>query len=231
MIRIVCISASNIKHAGENSTSLKACRLIAGMAEKKTNGADTEIIRLADFELKPCTGCGNCFERGECVHDDAFKSIYRKLCKADALFIVSAHYAPIPAKLAMPLEKIEQPAFLKRFRDDAYRSPLYGKPVGIVGHGGGTEEIHRFYQGLVVDSIFNALSWPVEMNAVGAGEKQPRGVTFPVKAVKKTDDSIFPAQEYDWEDIETRLEPLVGGVIEAAIRNTAAAGADTRIGP
>lgn len=74
MIRIICISASNIKHAGENSTSLKACRLIADMAEKKTDGVQTEIIRLVDFELRPCTGCGNCFERGECVHDDSLKT-------------------------------------------------------------------------------------------------------------------------------------------------------------
>lgn len=212
---IVCISSSNIKHAGENSTSLKVCKLIKRMAEGRASGdVQVEIISLVDFELKPCIGCGGCFGQDECTGDSGFNSIYRVLCKADALFIVSAHYAPIPSKLAILLEKIEQLAFLKRFNDETYRAPLFGKPVGIIGHGGGTEEIHKHYQEPVVDSIWNALSYPVEMNIIGIDAEQPRGVTFPVKTVKKADNSIFPVQEYDWNDIEMRLDPLVNKVLE-----------------
>ena len=132
----------------------------------------------------------------------------------DALFIVSAHYAPIPSKLSMFLEKIEQLAFLKRFNDENCRSPLYGKPVGIIGHGGGTEEIHRCYKAPVIDSIWNALSYPVEMNVIGIDDEQPRGVTFPVKKVTRIEDSMFPLQEYDWNDIEKRVTPLVIKVLE-----------------
>jgi hypothetical protein len=187
------------------------------MVTSKTNAeVQFEIIRLVDFEPSPCIGCGRCFDRDECVHDDAFNFIYRALCQSDALFIVSAHYAPLPAKLSMLLEKIEQLAFLKRYHNESYRSPLFGQPVGIVAHGGATEETYRYYQGLVIDSIWNALSWPVEMKVVGVDEKQPRGVTFPVKTVGKADGSVFPVQEYDWEDIRTRLAPLVDGVIGAA---------------
>lgn len=76
---IVFVSASNIKHAGENSTSFKVCRLIKDMAERR------------------------------------------------------AYYAPIPAKLSMLLEKIEQLAFLKRFHNEAYRSPLYGIHIPVAG--------------------------------------------------------------------------------------------------
>ena len=114
----------------------------------------------------------------------------------------------------MLLEKVEQLAFLKRFNDESYRAPLFGKPVGIIGHGGGTGEIHKCYKGPVIDSIWNALSYPVEMNVISVDEEQPRGVTFPVKYVKKANNSIFPVQEYDWSDIEKRLEPLVSKVIE-----------------
>lgn len=52
------------------------------------------------------------------------------------------------------------------------------------------------------------------MNVVSIDARQPRGVTFPVKHVKKSGDSIFPVQEYDWDDIGKRLEPLVGKVID-----------------
>lgn len=216
-MNIVCISASNIKHAGQNSTSLKICNLIKEMVKTKTikdKNIDVEIISLVDYELKPCIGCGTCFKQESCIYDSAFNQIYDKLTKANALFIVSAHYAPIPSKLSMLLEKIEQLAFLKRFNDEDYRSPLFGKPVGIIGHGGGTEEIIKYYKGPVLDSIWNALSYPVEMNVIGLNNEDKNGVIIPVESVKKVENSIFPIQEYDWIDIEHRLTPLVNNVLE-----------------
>lgn len=214
---IVCISASNIKHAGQNSTSLKTCNLIKEMVNTKTakdKNIDVEIISLVDYELKPCIGCGTCFKQECCIYDSAFNQIYDALTKANALFIVSAHYAPIPSKLSMLLEKIEQLAFLKRFNDEDYRSPLFRKPVGIIGHGGGTEEIIKYYKEPVLDSIWNALSYPVEMNVIKLNNEHKNGVIIPVKSVKKVEGSIFPIQEYDWTDIEHRLTPLVNNVHE-----------------
>lgn len=212
---IVCISASNIKHAGRNSTSLKACQLIKEMVKAKyAKDVDIEIIPLVDYELKPCIGCGTCFKQDSCIYDNDFNQIYDILTKANGLFIVSAHYAPIPSKLSMLLEKIEQLAFLKRFNNEDYRSPLFKKPVGIIGHGGGTEEIMKYYKEPVLDSIWNALSYPVEMNVIGLNDEQKNGVVFPVKSVKKSEKSIFPIQEYDWVDVERRLSPLVNTVLE-----------------
>jgi multimeric flavodoxin WrbA len=213
---IACISASNIKHTRENSTSLKVCKIIKHIIERKWDGnIHVDTIPLVNYELKPCIGCGGCYSQDKCKNDNAFNNIYSALCRADALFIISAHYAPIPSKLAMLLEKIEQLAFLKRFNDESYRSPLFGKPVGIIAHGGGTEEIHKFYKEPVIDSIWNALSYPVEMNIIGVDAEQPRGVTFPVKNIKKANDSVFPVQEYDWNDITVRIEPLINKVIGA----------------
>jgi len=53
----------------------------------------------------------------------------------------------------------------------------------------------------------------VEMNIIGVDDEQPRGVTFPVKSVTKVDNSIFPKQEYDWDDIKMRVSPLVNNVL------------------
>lgn len=213
-MNIVCISASNIKHAGEKSTSLKVCNIIKEIINRSTSAnVNVEIIPLTDYNLKPCIGCGGCFKQDKCLEDNDFNHIYNIICKTDALFIVSAHYAPIPSKLSMFLEKIEQIAFLKRFNDEKYRSPLFGKPVGIIGHGGGTEEICRYYKEPVIDSIWNALSYPVEMNVVGLDDGQSRGLVLPVKSVGRESSSIFPVQKYDWIDIENRLDPLVHNVI------------------
>ncbi|WP_216457666.1 flavodoxin family protein [Clostridium simiarum] len=212
---VVCMSASNIKHSKNNGTSIKACKLVKKIINKRgANSIDVEIISLVDYDLKPCIGCGECFYSDNCVYDNDFNHIYSTIVKADALFIVSAHYAPIPAKLSIFLEKVEQLAFLKRFNDENYRSPLFDKPVGLICHGGGTEELIKYYKSLVLDPIYNALSYPVEMKIIGVSKEQHNGVAFPVKSIKKIEESIFPVQEYDWNDIENRLEPLVDNVIK-----------------
>lgn len=217
-MRLVCISSSNIKHAKENSTSLKICELIKDLVTKTIyNNIDIDIVPLVDYEMNPCVGCGKCFKVDKCIYDDNFNKIYSLLSNADGLFIVSPHYAPIPAKLSILLEKIEQLAFLKRFNDEQYRSPLFEKPVGIVGHGGGTEEIIKYYKIPVLDTITNALSYPVEMKIIGVDDKYPNGVVLPVKTVRKDNNSIFPIQEYDWKDIEKRLTPLINNVLEALV--------------
>lgn len=70
------------------------------------------------------------------------------------------------------------------------------------------------YKAPVIDSIWNALSYPVEMNVVGIDDEQPSGITFPVKSVTKVEGSIFPVQEYDWSDIENRVYPLVSNILK-----------------
>lgn len=214
-MEIACLSASNILHAGMDSTSLRICHLIGDMVcGLCTQPPNLHVIPLVECALNPCIGCGACAGREQCTHDPAFNRIFADLASADAVFIVSAHYAPIPAKLCMLLEKIEQLAFLKRFHNDAYRSPLFGKPVGIIGHGGGTEDIIPHYRGPVLDSIWNALSYPVEMRIVGADDdRQARGVVIPVKRVVRSASSVFPIQEYDWADIRDRIQPLVERVV------------------
>ena len=213
-MHLVCVSASNIRHARNYSTSLKICHLIQQIAAgKRKSGPTVDILALVDHELQPCIGCGACLKHGACTTDPVFNELYARLTRADGVFVVSPHYAPIPARLCMLLEKIEQIAFLPRFHDDTHRSPLYQRPVGIIGHGGGTQDIIEWYKGPVLDTIANALSWPVEMKIVQVG--QDNGVVVPVKHVHHNPDSVFPVQEYDWDDIKRRIEPLVNAVLSA----------------
>jgi multimeric flavodoxin WrbA len=211
---ISCISASNIKHAGENSTSFKVCQLAKDLIINQYNkNMKVEIISLVDYELKPCSGCGRCFHDKVCIHDKEFNQLFSQLSKCDGMIIVSAHYAPIPSKLAILLEKVEQLAFLPRFHNEEIRSPLYKKPVSIIAHGGGTEDIIRHYKGPVLDTITNALSWPVEMDIVGINDEWPNGIAIPVKNVIRNKDSVFPVQEYDWDDVRNRIEPLINNFL------------------
>lgn len=209
----VCISASNIQHARETSTSTRACKIATELLGELDPQTTSDVIALSEHELRPCTGCGACYQTGRCALDPVFNALYERVIRADMLFIAAAHYAPIPAKLCMLLEKIEQLTFLPRFHDETRHSPLYHKPAGIIGHCGGTEELLKFgYKGQILDTITNALGWPVEMKVTGAGPEWPNGVLFPVARVTKDERSPFPVQEYDWEDVRRRIEPLVKNV-------------------
>ncbi len=216
-MHFVCISASNIRHTGTDSTSLRVCRLIGQLLfERHFGSLTTDVIALVDLETKPCIGCGACLVEKKCRDDQEFNEIYRRMIKGDGLFIVSPHYAPIPAKLSMVLEKVEQIAFLSRFHDDTYRSPLCGRPVGIIGHAGGTAELLDRYKGPVLDTIANALSWPIEMKIIKR-EDGANGVLFPAKPVTRSAESVLPIMEHDWEDIRRRIAPLVSAVFESAM--------------
>jgi multimeric flavodoxin WrbA len=215
-MKVTCISASNMKQDANNSTSLLACQTIEKIIKTRLKDAKVNIIRLVDASLSPCTGCGKCFKTAQCAVDDDFNTIYSGIAASDSLFIVSPHYAPIPAKLCMLLEKMEQISFLPWFHDNEYKPPVYGKPVGIIAHGGGSEDwALRSYKEVVLDTIANALQ-TIMMDVVGLNEEWPTGVVFPVKEVRKDENAIFPVQLYDWADVENRIAPLVIEVIERA---------------
>lgn len=108
--RAVCVSCSNMTGSQENSISIKLCEILA----KQLSGHNIEshIVDLRKYELFPCVGCGECYESRRCCCDPRFNEIYDSFTRADYLFFVSPHYAPIPSKLAVLLEKMEQITFL-----------------------------------------------------------------------------------------------------------------------
>jgi hypothetical protein len=156
MPHIACISAANMRHARQRSTSTRACQFIAQILAGRYGDAVTvDIVSLVDHELRPCHESGACFAQRACPSDEAFNALYARLVRADALFVVAPHYAPIPTKLCMLLVRI-----------------------------------------------------------IGLGDAWPQGVIFPIQRVRRDPDALFPVQEYGWDDIRRRIEPLVLRVVE-----------------
>jgi len=48
-------------------------------------GAETELYRVADKEIKPCDGCWTCFNTGECHIRDDMQELYAKMLDADGI--------------------------------------------------------------------------------------------------------------------------------------------------
>lgn len=210
--KAVCISASNMADSGKQSISYRICELIRKILDK--DQVICTILDLREYELIPCNGCGQCYEGGECGRDRDFNHVYEMLAQADWCFIVSPHYAPVPAKLCMLLEKMEQITFLRWWKDESYHSKLYGKLAGIISHGGGEKWAMDSYKAMVNDTIANALD-TVQMKVVPFNSKWDTGIALSVKNVRK-EDGIFPVQEYDWEMMEESLYNYVEVVVQTA---------------
>lgn len=55
-------------------------------------GAEIELIRLVDFNLKPCDGCQTCTKTKKCAIEDDVESIFKKMAEADGIIIGSPVY-------------------------------------------------------------------------------------------------------------------------------------------
>jgi multimeric flavodoxin WrbA len=213
-MKVVCLSASNINPARQHSASTHACELIRDQLAEIQPSITVEIVPLIDYSMKPCRMCGECLPTLRCSQDEAFNQVHTRLQSADAVFLVCPHYAPLPSKVMILLEKLEEMAYLKYCQDNTALTPLHGKPIGIIAHGGQTEEALGYYKTTLLDPLANAFA-SVQMRVIGVGEQWPNGVTFGIKSLTMPPDSIFVTIEHDWQTISQRIQPLVRSVIAA----------------
>ncbi len=63
--------------------------LAAAAAE---GNVETELITLADKDIKPCDGCRSCKTTKECHIDDDMRSIFDKMVRADGIILATPVY-------------------------------------------------------------------------------------------------------------------------------------------
>lgn len=217
-MRILAISAANIRHQPEG-TSVRLARLALQQLERLIPSASTELVPLVDKAIEPCIGCGCCVPGHRCVaFDDDFAPIYDQLLQADALIIVAAHYAPIPAKLCAFFERVESISFLGWQNDPAWPRPLCGKPYGVIGHCGGPPTIWDSYYDVIFAPIRNALGFPVSMQPIDTGSGPRIGCMLGPSEVRKDPHSVFPLQVYDQELIAERVGHVTAALAAVLLR-------------
>jgi len=216
-MKFVCISAANIEAARTTSASLRTCRLAAEQIAQQQPGAQVDVLPLIDYELKPCRMCGECFGSHVCTRDEDFNQVFSALTAADGVIWVVPHYAPLPSKMMILTEKMEEMAFLGwTVGGENYRFPLAGKPVGIIAHGGqSAPEALPYYEKALLEPLATAFA-SCQMRVVGLDGDHPHGVTFGITGLQKRPGSIFVDIAHDWDAIRDQIAPLVGRVVRAA---------------
>jgi len=109
-----------------------------------------------------------------------------KIIACDILFIVSPHYAPIPAKLCMLLEKMEEITFYRWEKDNTYQSEVYGIKTAVIAHGGGSgNEVagaggisQKDYKKVVNDPVANALN-TIQLQLIPFSDAWDTGIVVP----------------------------------------------------
>lgn len=208
-LKIVCISAANVLKSRGNSASTKACEIIKTNLEKKYGeGVEVEIIPLVDFNLKPCIMCGECEKNQSCVYDKDFNSIFSRLAQADGVVVVCPHYAPIPSKLMIILEKLQEFTFLSYCSKTFDSFPLKGKRTAIIGHGGMNEGFEKIYRVNLLDNLSGALGG-CGMRVVGLDDEWKNGVVFGIEDMKFREGETLPYMVHNWDKVEDRIMPLI----------------------
>ena len=102
-------------------------RMVISVAQ--ASGLEHEIIRLAELEISPCTGCVGCGHSKRCVQKDGMTSMYAKLEAAHGLIFGGVNYNGRFNALAH--------TFLERLFPLYHQEPaLRGLPVAVVAVGG-----------------------------------------------------------------------------------------------
>jgi len=69
-------------------------------------GLETELISLADLDIKPCTACMVCRKEESCPIDDDFWPIYIKMKQADAIILASpVHFGSATPQIKALMER------------------------------------------------------------------------------------------------------------------------------
>ncbi len=218
-MKILCVSASNTKRMGENSASTKVCHLISDLIIQEFNSTtEVETIALAAYDLRTCNLCGDCSSTNKCLYDADFNLLYDKLAKADAIFWVVPHYSPIPAKLIICFEKINEISYASWSKNSRYRTPFHHKVTAVIGHGGMPEsaEVLQYYHDKLVAPVADILT-SLSFHIVPGNHLLPKGVAFGLadgNCIVKAEQKVFPDIIQDYTMIRERVRPLVKNVME-----------------
>jgi len=121
MIRILGVVGS--PRLGGNTERLVAESLKAA----EEDGAEMELLTLADKEVKPCDACLSCRRTGECRIKDDFNPIFDKMVEADGIILAT----PVYFGSATPQIKalIDRAGYLSNARGRVFENKVGGAIV------------------------------------------------------------------------------------------------------
>ncbi len=71
-------------------------------------GQKVETFYLNAMKIKPCQGCGGCYETGECIFHDDFDTVYRAIRSSDRIIMASPiYFYSVSAQLKIMIDRCQ----------------------------------------------------------------------------------------------------------------------------
>lgn len=188
-------------HKGGN-TEILTRRVLDGADEE---GAQTEIIRLAELDINYCKACHKCLKEGMCATEDDAKWVIKSMLEADGIVLGSSTQAQIVSG--------QMKVFLDRLILHFFRQSLRGKYVVSVSVGG-------FYGAKKVTRYLNDAGWAMgafKVGSVAAHCWETGGISKDEKALGRARDlgrrlakAIKAETRYGYQGFVRRIGPFGG---------------------
>jgi multimeric flavodoxin WrbA len=149
-------------------------------AAQALGDVETELLRLADHEILPCTGCDHCVRQKPCPEDakDDVPTVLDKMEKAHAIIFASpSYFATVPGLLKNLIDRSRT----RKMLDHRLRDKIVGVIVAAgLRHGGqettaGTIINYALGQGMIVAG---GVGDPVKEAWAGITGLQSEGFTW-----------------------------------------------------
>jgi multimeric flavodoxin WrbA len=126
-VKVIGIVGSPRKNG---NTELLTAHTLKAISEE---GLDTELIRLAGLDIKPCNACMACKEQETCSIEDDMFPLYLKMKEADGIILASPVYYGSATALIKAL--MERTGYISRWNGDAFRGKV-GGPLAVARRAG-----------------------------------------------------------------------------------------------
>ena len=103
------------------NTEILAAHTLQAIAEE---GLETEIVRLAGLDIKPCTACMACKTQETCSIKDDFFPVYETMKRADGIILASPVYYGSATALIKSL--MERAGYISRYNGEPFRGKAGG---------------------------------------------------------------------------------------------------------
>lgn len=218
-MKILSISASNSRKTNEDSVSYKVGKWIESKLTELDSAGEHKphTLCLKDYDMRVCKLCGDCANSGKCPYDDAFNEVIEQINAADRLFFIVPHYSPLPSKLMILFEKMNEIAYAGWLKNPSFNPPWGGKTVGVIGHGGMTEseKVLTYYHEQIVKPVANTLR-SLGCQVGSSGVEGQLGACFGLESdecLEMTAQDLFPNIHMNPDWLGTRLNALIENVI------------------
>lgn len=140
MIEMKIVGINGSPRGRESRTGTLLDAVLRGAQEA---GASVERIDAAALDIRFCTGCTLCYDRGECPKKDDYKETLGKMIAADGIVLGSPNYINnVTAQLKVLLDRMADAIHCQRFVGK------YGCAVSTAG-GSGAGDVANYLTGVL----------------------------------------------------------------------------------